>query len=143
MRPKLIFLLAFLSVAVHAQELKPYPQADITEAQWAAYYEVVRTKHSADMQDIEEAKLQIFHDANSATSYAFTKPGHPAHPAWITRQFIEKDGHFSVVQIGYFAGKEEPFAGLFRAYQRLNESMREELDRKRMQQPATQSANPK
>ena len=53
-------------------------------------------------------------------NFAFTLPGHSAHPAWITRQLIESGGTLDMTQIGYYAGNEEPFAELFRQYQQLN-----------------------
>ena len=63
----------------------------------------------------------------SGLSYAFTKAGHPAHPAWVTRQVVEANGTIDMVQIGYFAGKEESFAVLFQQYQQLNNQIREKF----------------
>jgi hypothetical protein len=126
MRVKYAVILVLLAAAAEAQEFKPYPRANVTPAQWAAYYEEVRKKHGASMLDVEAQNLLVFHDAQSATSYAFTKPGHPAHPAWISRQIRESGGSIGVAQVGYFAGNEESFANLFRAYQQLNHRMREE-----------------
>ena len=54
-------------------------------------------------------------------NYAFTTKGHPAHPAWITRQVVESEDTVDIKQIGYFAGDEEPFAKLFQQYLELND----------------------
>jgi hypothetical protein len=64
-----------------AQEFKPYPRANITEAQWQGYFDEVRAKHWTTVQDVEDQKLLIFTDKATTTIYGFTKPGHPAHPA--------------------------------------------------------------
>jgi len=122
--PTSIILLAF---SVNAQEFKPYPRANITQVQWTSYYSDVQAKHGATAQDIDAEKLIVFHDSKTSTSYAFTKPEHPAHPAWITRQIYERDGKVGVSQIGYFAGGEEPFAVLFRAYRELNDRIRQNI----------------
>ncbi len=118
-------VLACLSAVSVAQEFKPHPRAGITAEQWQAYFDEVSARHGNDAQDIESEKLMVFFDRTSGTSYAFTKPGHAAHPAWVTRQVRERDGKVGVAQIGYFAGREDEFAKLFRAYQQLNERMRD------------------
>jgi hypothetical protein len=131
-----VILLAAVSLSA-AIEFKPYPVAQITEAQWTSYYEHVRSAHGADRQDFPDQRLIVFHDKAAATSYAFTQPGHAAHPAWITRKIVQRGTDFFVDQIGYFAGQEAPFAILFRQYQALNERMTEQLK----QQPAEVTSN--
>ena len=131
-----ITLLSILSSAeAGAQEFKPYPRANISEAQWQTYYDEVREKHAASQQDIDDQKLLVFTDKATGTIYGFTKPGHPAHPAWIARRVEQRGDELFVGQIGYFAGAEPPFAKLFRAYLELNEKMKEDVKRRR-QSPA-------
>ena len=122
-----------LGSGAQAQEFKPYPRANITEAQWQAYFDEVREKHGATVQDIEDQKLLVYTDAATSTIYGFTKPGHPAHPAWIARKLEQRGDSLQVGQIGYFAGAEPPFAKLFREYIALNEKMKEDIDRRRKQ----------
>jgi hypothetical protein len=110
-----------------ALEFKPYPVAQITAAQWASYYEQVRSAHGADRQEFPAERLIVFHDKTTATSYAFTQPGHAAHPAWITRKIVQKGTDIFVDQIGYFAGSEPPFAVLYQQYQAVNQRMIEQL----------------
>jgi hypothetical protein len=55
---------------------------------------------------------------------------HPAHPAWITRQMYEEEGVVRVRQIGYFAGSTEEFAKLFLEYQKRNEELKEDVERR-------------
>jgi hypothetical protein len=142
-RNLLALLLSLVPLAMHAQEFKPYPRANITLEQWLAYYEEVRAKHGNDAQDIDAEKLVVYQDQKSATSYTFTKPSHPAHPAWITRQVREKDGKLGISQIGYFAGTQEPFAKLFRAYQQSNDRIRENVQNKGAAPPAGQASESK
>jgi hypothetical protein len=120
-------LVACAFTSAGAQEFKPHPQAEISVEQWQAYFNEVSSKHGGDMKDLDAEKLVVFFDRSTATAYAFTKPGHPAYPAWVTRRVQEKDGKIGVSQIGYFAGNKEEFGKLFRAYQRLNDRMREDL----------------
>ena len=47
----------------------------------------------------------------------------------ITRRIVVGP-NASVDQIGYFAGREEPFAELFRQYQATNQRMIEEMKKK-------------
>jgi hypothetical protein len=105
-------LLAALAAAgsAAAQEFKPFPRANITVEQWASYFDEVRSKHGSNVQDIDDQKLIIYTDISTTTLYAFTKPGHPAHPAWITRKPEQRNDNLFIAQIGYFAGQEPPFA---------------------------------
>ncbi len=124
-----------------AQDFKPFPRANITTQQWSAYFEEVRTKHGSSVQDLEAQKLLIFTDTSAMTMYAFTKPGHPAHPAWITRKPEQRNDSTYIAQIGYFAGDEAPFAQLFRAYITLNEKMKEDVQRRRADERKGQAAS--
>jgi len=127
-------LAAFLFASgAYAQEFKPHPRANITEAQWLAYFDEVREKHGATVQDIEDQKLLVYTDKATTTIYGFTKPGHPAHPAWIARKPEQRGDSLFIGQIGYFAGAEPPFAKLFREYLALNEKMKEDIKRRQQQ----------
>jgi hypothetical protein len=127
-------LVAFLlGSGAYAQEFKPYPRANITEAQWQSYFDEVREKHGATVQDIEDQKLLVYTDNATTTIYGFTKLGHPAHPAWIARKPEQRGDSLFIGQIGYFAGAEPPFAKLFREYLALNEKMKEEFKRRQQQ----------
>lgn len=123
-----LFVLAglLLSSLLWAQEFKPYPSAKITEAQWQQYFAEVQAKHGQSAE-VTGQNLVVFTDSATATSYAFTQPGHPAHPAWITRMVLKERTGINIRQIGYFAGKEPPFATLFRAYLELNEKIKRDL----------------
>ena len=130
----IVTLTAFLLVSgARAQEFKPYPRANITEAQWQSSFDEVREKHGATVQDVEDQKLLVYTDRATSTIYGFTKPGHPAHPAWIARKPEQRGDSLFIGQIGYFAGAEPPFAKLFRDYLALNEKMKEEFKRRQQQ----------
>ena len=113
-----------LSLEALATEFKPYPEAHITVQEWEAYFEEVSKAFPSSVQDHPQQYLIVFSNDKERMSYAFTKPGHPAHPAWITRQVVEAGGTIDMVQIGYFAGEEEPFSVLFQQYQQLNNQIR-------------------
>jgi hypothetical protein len=123
-------LLLTVVTAAWAIEFKPYPTAKITESQWKAYFDEVRAAHGASMQEFRDQRLVVFHDGTTAVaSYAFTQPGHPAHPAWVARRVTGFGGDVKLDTIGYFAGDEAPFAELFRQYQALNQRMIEQIRR--------------
>jgi hypothetical protein len=125
MRNLLLALIFLVATSAEAQQFKPFPRANITVAQWRAYYEEVSAKHSANVQNVDAEKLIVFHDPESKTFYAFTQPGHLAHPAWIARKLETRNDQLFIGQIGYFAGDEPQFAQLFKAYLALNERLRE------------------
>ena len=124
----MLFAAALCSVA-NAQEFKPYPSPRITEAQWSSYYREVKDKHGASMQQLGAERLIVFSDYASQTSYAFTQPGHPAHPAWIARQVVEMQGGVGIRQVGYFAGDEAAFTAMYRVYEDLNDRIGEFMRR--------------
>jgi hypothetical protein len=113
-----------------AQEYQPYPSPRITPEQWAKYGETVRQYHGASLELFKDKQLVAFSDPRTRTFWVFTLKDHPAHPAWITRQMYEEDGLVRVRQIGYFAGSEEEFAKLFSEYQKRNEELKEDVERR-------------
>ena len=134
MRLIALTLALFVAASVPAQEYKPYPRARITPEQWQQYFEEVSSKHASSRREFPAEYLVVFENTLEYTTYAFTQPGHAAHPAWITRHVIQDNVGVNVRQIGYFAGEEAPFAKLFREYQELNAKMREDFQRKSREQ---------
>ena len=88
-------------VMVSAQEFAPYPNERVTVAEWQAYYDLVAKNDGTAREVFPDQHLVIFQSggAKVITSYAFTLEGHPAHPAWITRQLVEKDGAWSMEHV--------------------------------------------
>jgi hypothetical protein len=121
---------ALAAISAFAQEYQPYPSPRITPEQWAKYGETVRQYHGASLELFKEKQLVAFSDQRSRTFWVFTLEDHPAHPAWITRQMYEEGGLVRVRQIGYFAGSEEEFAKLFSEYQKRNEELKEDVERR-------------
>ena len=122
----LLLIVLALSGALHAQEFKPYARSKITPAEWEHYFERVKSGHSASAQELGERKLVVFTDEQTSTIYAFTQPGHPAHPAWVTSRLVRQNGELDVRQIGYFAGDKTAFETLFREYIALNDKLKRE-----------------
>lgn len=106
---------------------KPFRVAEISEKQWSSYYTAANILLIGSKRVFPEQGLEVFSDKESGTMFAFTMPNHPAHPSWITRYLVEKEGAISVGQIGYFAGDEESFAELFRQYQELNQKIKQDM----------------
>ena len=129
MRLLFAFLAAAVSLSVHAQVFRPFPHARITVAQWAAYFAEVSAKVGTTVRLSPDKLLLGISDSATHTHYVFTRPGHPAHPAWIARHLLEDQKEVKVEQIGYFAGEEAAFADLFRFYGRMNEQLRSEMER--------------
>jgi hypothetical protein len=120
--------LAIVSCALlpaHAQPFRPHEQAHITVAQWQAYFDEVRGKHAGTEQRFDREHLVLFNDKASLMSWAFTAPGHPAHPAWVTRQPVTDGNHVKIRQIGFYAGDEAAFRKLFATYLVLTSKMQE------------------
>ena len=122
-------ILLSTAIVVHAAEYMPYPEAKITEEQWQSYADEVSREFHASERMYPDQHLKTYSDDVSRMSFAFTLPGHPAHPAWITRQVVEENGSIDLRQIGYFAGEEEPFAELFSQYQELTQRTRQQFRR--------------
>ena len=129
---RITLLLAALALAAPAlaQEFQPYPQPKISVDQWKAYLDEVRALHEASAEIYKDKGIVVFSDAETRTFYIFTTKNHPAHPAWITRQIVEEGGQVHVRQIGYFAGKQEPFDKLFREYQMRNDELVKEVEKR-------------
>ena len=107
----------------------PYPIANISVEQWQDYFRLVKKEYGSTLREFPKEFLIVFNSTDNNMHYAFTTLGHAAHPAWITRQVMEKDSQVFTNQIGYFAGKEEPFAKLFQAYQQLTARTVEEVSK--------------
>jgi hypothetical protein len=109
-----------------AQEFQPFPQARITEGEWRSYLAEVQAKLGATEKRFPEEHLMVFEDRSRQMYFAFTLPGHPAHPAWVTRRVVDAGGDVDTEQIGYFAGDEREFAALYESYRDLTKRMRGE-----------------
>jgi len=125
---RLILIACLFASGLLAATYNPYEDSKVTLEQWQAYYDLVQYEFGETRQELSRALLVLFEDTASSTYYAFTLPGHPAHPAWITRQLVDEEGEVSMQQIGYFAGEEEPFSELFQDYAELAYQIRSEYE---------------
>ncbi|HUI62208.1 MAG TPA: hypothetical protein VLX90_18425 [Steroidobacteraceae bacterium] len=124
MRILILTAVFLLSGAVHAQEFKPYPRSKVTPAQWERYFEEVKSGHAESLHDLAAARLTVFTDEQTSTIYAFTQPGHPAHPAWVASRLVREGEGVGVRQIGYYAGDRSAFETLFRRYIEVNDKLK-------------------
>jgi hypothetical protein len=109
------------TIAASAQEFKPYADAKVTVAQWQAYLDLVREKLGSSERSFPEQHFETYVNEGTRTVYAFTEPGNPAHPAWISRRVIEDNKGVTMEQTGFFAGDEPAFAKMFAEYQQMSE----------------------
>lgn len=126
-KSRLVLIACFFATQILAATYSPYEESKITPEQWQAYYDIVQSEFGETKEEIADAMLVLFEDESSLTYYAFTLPGHPAHPAWVTRKIVEKDGEISMEMIGFFAGDEEPFSELFQDYAELSYQIQSDL----------------
>lgn len=126
---RLVLIACLFANGLLAATYNPYEDSKVTLEQWQTYYDLVQYEFGETRQELSRALLVLFEDTASSTYYAFTLPGHPAHPAWITRQLVDEEGEVSMQQIGYFAGEEEPFSELFQDYAELAYQIQSDLER--------------
>ncbi len=125
---RLILFSCLFASQLLAATYKPFEDSKITPEQWQAYYDTVQSEFGETREEVTDAMLVLYEDASSSTYYAFTLPEHPAHPAWVTRKLVERDGDVAMEQIGYFAGEEEPFSELFQDYAELTYQIRSDIE---------------
>ncbi len=127
MNNRLMLVACLFASQLLAATYNPYEDSKITPEQWQDYYDSVQSEFGETKQEVSDAMLVLFEDASSSTYYAFTLPEHPAHPAWITRKLVARDGDISMELIGYYAGDEEPFSELFQDYTELSYQVQSDL----------------
>jgi hypothetical protein len=111
-------------VVAAAQQFRPYAEPQITPAQWDDYYNQVATKFSKTLRELEADNLQMFFNETTFVTYTFTKVGHPAHPAWITRLVVATTDKVTISQLGFYAGSEQEYKKLFDSFNDLNERLK-------------------
>ena len=79
-----------------------FPTEKITKEEMEGYYKEISVL--ADWRRFPKDNTYVMRDAESDTSYIFTAPGHPAHPAVITLRQTVAQGISGVAKSGYFAG---------------------------------------
>jgi hypothetical protein len=117
----------FATSLADAQQFRPFTEPRITEAQWQVYYSEISTKFAKTLRDMGNENLQLFFNEATFVTYTFTKPGHPAHPAWITRLVVAAGEKVTVSQHGYYAGSEIEFEKFSDSFKALNERLKNSL----------------
>jgi hypothetical protein len=92
------------------------PASRVSAEQWQRQYEQVETRLGVTRRQYSSEKLVVFQDPEHYTTHTFTRPGHAAHPAWISREVIDEAGAIHVRQSGFFAGSEAAFDKLLKAF---------------------------
>lgn len=124
---RLTLIVCLFATQLLAATYNPYEDSKITPEQWQEYFDTVQSEFGETREEVTDAMLVLFEDASSSTYYAFTLPQHPAHPAWVARKLVARDGDVTMDLIGYFAGDEEPFSELFQDYAELTYQIQSDL----------------
>ncbi|MGK0297905.1 MAG: hypothetical protein ACI9XC_001522 [Gammaproteobacteria bacterium] len=126
---RLFFILFFCIVARPslALEFMPYPLAKITLEQWESFCTEAKTKLGHSQRTYNDQHIVVLVDTFNAHHYAFTLPGHTAHPSWIVRRIVNIDGEIDIQQVGYYVNDESSFTELFKIYLDLNNNMKSSL----------------
>jgi hypothetical protein len=107
------FALTFLNSSANAQAFKPYATTKVTQAQWSEYYDQVKLRHGPSVRELEQDKLQMFFNLETQVVYTFTKAGHPAHPAWVSRLLVASGDKYALSLNGFYAGSEVEYKKLY------------------------------
>jgi hypothetical protein len=100
----LSFVLTLMCVSANAQQLSHEQRAQFQKEhdEIVAMFRTETNYHEVDRPDV----LQ-FIDRKNSRVFLVTKPGHPAHPAVVTRQAIEDKGQLFVKSKGIGKGDQE------------------------------------
>jgi hypothetical protein len=116
-----------LPTTSYAQLFRPFSDSKINQEQWDVYFSEVSKKHSVGARDLESERLQMFFNAQTQVVYTFTKPGHPAHPAWISRLIVSVDKKLALSLVGFYAGSDTEYQKLFDQTMRTSQQLRDAL----------------
>lgn len=133
MRSAVALLAVVIVTAVHAQSLPPGPLPELRGSSIGyssveEALEALKTKPGTQVRD--ESGWTIIADRESAserTLWAFTPPGHPAHPAAVKRIVTERDGTIYLDMKVLCQARKEPCDQLVRDFQALNDSVRQQF----------------
>lgn len=123
----LLIVIGSLITTVSALEFMPYAAAKVSKEQWQTFYDRARSNLGHTQRTYTEQHMVIFLDSFNGHHYAFTLPGHDAHPSWIVRRIVNHDGILDIQQVGYYVDNEEAFIELFRTYLELNDEIKEKF----------------
>jgi hypothetical protein len=110
-----------------AQAFRPYKDSQILLSQWQSYYDAVSSKFAETLRDLDKDHLQLYFDSVTGITYTFTKPSHPAHPAWVSRIIVVVDGKYAANQAGFYAGSQHEYNLLYATIAEINERLRKGL----------------
>jgi hypothetical protein len=116
-----------LSETAQAQAFRPFQESRISAVQWQEYFSLISVKFASSMRDLEKDHLQMYFDGATGVTYTFTKPSHPAHPAWVSRMIVMVDGHYAASQAGFYAGSQNEYHLLYASIAEMNERLRKGL----------------
>jgi hypothetical protein len=116
-----------LGETARAQAFRPFKESRISAVQWQEYHSLVSVKFASSLRDLEKDHLQMYFDGATGVTYTFTKPSHPAHPAWVSRMIVAVDGNYAASQAGFYAGSQSEYHLLYAGIAEMNERLRKGL----------------
>lgn len=112
MRVALAALLICMSAEVVAQEISTprFPSQQITRDELNQLYEKTKTMPQASIRRVQhQVVITAPNSRYFSTTYVFTQPGHPAHPAVVIHDILEMEtGHVAQLE-SYYAGSQPKF----------------------------------
>jgi hypothetical protein len=123
----LLMVVSLGHTQTQAQAFRPYKDSQILPSQWQSYYEAVSGKFAGTLRDLDKDHLQLYFDSVTGITYTFTKPSHPAHPAWVSRIIVVVDGKYAANQAGFYAGSQLEYNLLYATIAEINERLRKGL----------------
>ncbi len=99
----------------------------VSEEQFRIYFDEVSKKFVTGARDLEADKLLMYFNPVTSVTYTFTKPGHPAHPAWVSRLVVTAEEKLTTSQIGFYAGSYAEYEKLFKSIQTATELLKRSL----------------
>jgi Protein of unknown function (DUF4019) len=126
---QLVFVLlvacAGFAVSAVADDGWRFPTDKITSEQWQTYRDETLALPGARSYEVADQLVVEVPQANAI--YVFTTPSHPAHPAVVKREVVEKDGEVLLGRKGHYAGDREAYDRWWRQFDELDRRMREHV----------------
>lgn len=92
----------------------------ITRAEWKQLYELVRKEPDAGIRRRHDHIVITVPSSEYVSTYVFTRPGHPAHPAVVIHDALVSETEHWAELSSHFAGRQSAFEA-WKAKFRFNE----------------------
>lgn len=113
----------FGALVVSSSEAEPrFANPQITREEWKQLYDRVRKQPEAKVRRMQYQIIITASHSKYISTYVFTRPGHPAHPAVVIHDAFSGDAEHTAELAAHYAGPQLAFEA-WRAEFRFNENM--------------------